>query len=66
MGVHKQAMATGTNMNPNVNICDPEGSVGGQWARVVEKWLKEHPERLHEPAVFLIVDALREAFPCKD
>jgi hypothetical protein len=65
-GTYKQALATDTYENPNVTICAPAESVAGQWERVVKKWLKEHPERLHEPAIILIVDAMRETFPCKD
>lgn len=45
--------------------CFPHNSTPGQYARVVIKFLNEHPERLHERASFLVVDALIEAFPCK-
>ncbi len=33
-------------------------------ARIVVKYLKDHPEKLHEEAVGLAVEALSEAFPC--
>jgi len=36
-----------------------------QLARVVTKWLREHPERLHELKGTLTVAALRDAFPCQ-
>jgi hypothetical protein len=31
--------------------------------RLVGKYLERHPERWHEPAVILVMDALNEAFP---
>jgi hypothetical protein len=36
-----------------------------QLARVVTKWLREHPERLHELKGTLTIAALRDAFPCQ-
>ena len=30
----------------------------------VKKYLKKHPEQLHSAASGLILDALKEAFPC--
>lgn len=30
----------------------------------IERFLTAHPERLHEPAHQLVLDALRQAFPC--
>jgi hypothetical protein len=46
-------------------ICIPkDGPSTGQVIRIVLKFLKDHPERLHERADLLIDDALRQAFPC--
>ena len=46
--------------------CTPaEGVTTGQAARVVTKYLDSHPERLHLRAYLLVVEAMREAFPCK-
>jgi hypothetical protein len=36
-----------------------------QLGRVLIKWLREHPERLHEPKTILATDALRDSFPCQ-
>ena len=33
---------------------------------VILKYLKGNPERLHVPAHHLVVDALREAYPCDE
>ena len=37
-----------------------------QITMVVVKYLKEHPERLHNVASLLIYEAFQEAFPCPD
>ena len=42
-----------------------EGATHEQEARVVYKYLDNHPEKLHEPAGKLVSLALSEAFPCK-
>lgn len=44
--------------------CLPEGLEKGQAARVVTKFLNEHPERLHETSALLAIVALATAFPC--
>ena len=47
-------------------ICIPSETVTvGQLRRVVVKYLNSHPEKTHDPAVVLVVVALREAFPCQ-
>jgi len=45
--------------------CGPDEVPILQLARVVVKWLREHPERLHEPKGVLAIEALRDAFPCQ-
>jgi len=46
-------------------ICIPqEASSVAQLVRVVVKWLRDHPERLHEQMTILTLEALRDAFPC--
>jgi len=50
-----------TNM---ADACTPERASTLQLARVLVKWLRDHPERLHEQADFLALDALKSAFPC--
>jgi len=47
-----------------VNTCIPDEASIGQLARVLVKWLREHPERLHELKSFLVIEALRDNFPC--
>ena len=45
-------------------VCHRPGWTIGQGMRVVEKYLQDHPERLHLNANQLINDALTQAFPC--
>lgn len=44
--------------------CIPDAVPILQMGRVLVKWLRDHPERLHEPKNGLVRDALKEAFPC--
>jgi len=47
-------------------ICFPADSVvtNGQKALIVSKYLNDHPEMLNNPSVYLVLNALSEAFPC--
>lgn len=45
--------------------CIPEKAPILQLARVLVKWLREHPERLHELKSILTTAALKDAFPCQ-
>ena len=53
-------------VNTNLKLCAPSEATGGQVVAIVRKFLKEHPEMLHEDADFLVMSALQEAFPCPD
>ncbi len=47
-------------------ICLPEkGASNNQLIRVVTKWLKDHPENLHESARMEVMFAFQNTFPCK-
>jgi hypothetical protein len=51
---------------PFLRACLPEHGVQtGQGIRIVVKYLKEHPELLHNESLFLVDQALMDAFPCK-
>jgi hypothetical protein len=47
-------------------LCMPEKSSHAQATLVVQKYLSDHPEKLHANAEELVFDALHEAFPCTD
>ena len=44
--------------------CFPDKAPTGELARVLVKWLRYHPERLHEGKSFLAIEAFRSAFSC--
>ncbi len=46
-------------------ICIPSEASLGELALVVSKYLNQHPERLHNPPQYLVIDALHAAFPCE-
>jgi len=45
--------------------CPSDGVTYDKIVLVVKKYLSEHPERLHLPGDKLVIEALKEAFPCK-
>lgn len=51
--------------NSSMFCTPPNGIPAGQAARVVVKYLKEHPKDLNQDMIFLVFNALREAYPCK-
>lgn len=57
-----QIFTTGRYTNEWEKFFDKTGIKSNQIEAVVTKYLKEHPERWHEPLNFLITLALRGAF----
>ena len=46
-------------------ICFPDDGITiGQSVRVVEKYLREHPQELHESSTVLLFGAFLSAYPC--
>jgi hypothetical protein len=45
--------------------CYPTEVTQAQLREVVMKYLRDHPERLNDPAPLLVLNGLLEAFPCK-
>jgi len=45
--------------------CYPNGVARDEIREVVLKYLRDHPERLGDPAALLVLNGLFEAFPCK-
>ena len=58
------AVAAGSEAR-GMRTCLPEGATYDQYTRVVVKYLRDHPEKLHEPRGGLAYDALVRAFPCE-
>lgn len=74
--VAKTVAVVGENQNPPAEelkqmvskspdmTCIPNEVNLAQMARILVKWLRDHPERLHESAIILTLDAFHDAFPC--
>ena len=45
-------------------FCLPNGVKDNQLSDVVSMWLRDHPEKRHKAAGFLVVEAMKEKFPC--
>jgi len=52
-------------LDPTKHFCLPDGVTPDQTVRVIVKWLEDHPARLHEKAIGLVLNALRDNFPCR-
>ena len=51
--------------NPPV-LCPPKDGIEVDQGRlIIEKYLRDHPERLHEEAGLLAAAAMLDAFPCR-
>ena len=58
----KEGSATNQGL---LGICIPFNVPNAQVMRVSVKWLRDHPERLHENLAVLSVEILTSAFPCQ-
>jgi hypothetical protein len=69
LGVVNGVMNTMVTMNeymlPNEKTCFPNGIKNKQGARIVAKFLQEHPASLHRDGAFLTMAAFQSAYPCK-
>jgi hypothetical protein len=61
---HMQQAVVGVRSVPPL-FCGPGGATYGQSERIIVKWLKNNPERLHVRAKVVATRALMEAFPCQ-
>lgn len=65
-GVEGTVMVLNDSLPANLKSCHPEtGTTNIQKARIVVKYLQEHPDQLHFPATALTLIAYKAAFPCK-
>lgn len=48
-----------------IGVCPDNAITVEEAIRVVVKWLKENPNKLHDAAVTDVMRALRQAYPCK-
>jgi hypothetical protein len=46
-------------------FCRPDEVENGQLIRVALKFIRDNPERAHQPTSWLLMDAFGKAYPCK-
>ena len=66
--VHGFDMGTHIGSDNDLNavkktMCIPKDTNVGQWTAIVKKYLEDHPEKLHEQGVNLVIFSLAVAFP---
>lgn len=50
----------------NIKVCFPKNGIdNGQTVRIVDKFLHDNPAMLDQPDTFLVMVALKQAYPCK-
>jgi hypothetical protein len=54
---------TGTAFRTKV-FCIPEGVENGQLLAIVQRFMSDSPQSLHEPGVVIVAKAFAGAFPC--
>jgi hypothetical protein len=57
--------AASTMLWASDKICLTPKVTFGQMLKIVHKYMREHPEELHEDGLVLVLKALRGPFPCK-
>jgi len=60
---YSQALARHKHTTPP--SCLPDGLTGQQAQLLIEKYMREHPEHLHEAAEANAIGAFEAAFPCR-
>jgi hypothetical protein len=55
----------GPNLHPEHRFCPPNGANHGQALRIALAYMERNPARLHVDFQKLVIDALREAWPCR-
>lgn len=65
MGAAEQIWVQDGSVKGKKVVCFPKGNTYDQMSKIVDHYLSEHPERLHEEMAGLLLTALTQAFPCK-
>lgn len=64
-GLFKGYVGGVVDLGNGVLFCTTTGVTRGQFTAVVAKYLKNNPEKWNRSAYTIVVDAMKEAFPCK-
>ncbi|GAA0221535.1 hypothetical protein GCM10009125_08290 [Castellaniella daejeonensis] len=68
--IHDEAFLIGyiagaSDVGDGLTFCSPPNAKLGQLMGVVRKYLLANPEKWNQPAGLLVLEALKQAFPCK-
>jgi len=64
-GLFKGYVGGVVDLGNGILFCTTTGVTRGQFTAVVAKYLKNNPEKWNDSADSIVVDAMKEAFPCK-
>lgn len=64
-GMAAAIVSLASDLSPRVRACPPNGVTPDQAVIVVNRFFEAHPELLHLQSSGLMVDAIREAWPCR-
>lgn len=65
-GLFKGYIGGVVDLGDGILFCTTKGVTRGQFTAVAAKHLKNNPEKWNKAADTIVVDALKEAFPCKN
>jgi hypothetical protein len=65
-GVIDTFVWVGSSLPPDSRFCPPKSVTETQAEAVVLKYLDAHPEQLHMNFKWLVIEALRGAWPCRN
>jgi len=64
-GVFNGYITAIADVQGDVSWCPPNSVQMNQISDIVSRYLLSHSENLHRPAVFLVMTALEEVYPCR-
>jgi hypothetical protein len=65
LGVIDAVLILSNRLPRDQKFCAPSSFLSSQVTRIVVKYLEDHPARLHELFPNLVLEAIRNAWPCK-
>jgi hypothetical protein len=66
LGLAHAFLNLGDDLWPSAQLCPPQDTIVNRTLRVAVHYMEAHPERLHEPIAELFIEALQQAWPCKE
>ena len=64
-GIFRGYVGGVVDIGNNILFCTGSGVTRGQYTAVVKKYIKNNPEKWNIGASSLVIEAMKQAFPCK-